>query len=59
MFEVGAEYMLTYQEGEEKHFKYGVVKSYQHPLIKFRENSSGKLVIYNASAVNFVSAERR
>jgi hypothetical protein len=59
VIEVGAEYKLTYGNGEDRTYVYGVVKAYEHPLIKFVENSGGKERIINLGSLSLISAEKR
>jgi hypothetical protein len=59
MFEIGQEYMLVFGSEDEADYKYGVIRGYEHPLIKFVENAMGKESIYNVANSSFFRAEKR
>jgi len=45
MFIVGTGYQLTFGNDQDAEYKYGYVKSYNHPLILFLDSHSRKEVI--------------
>ena len=59
MIEVGAEYALLFGNNDATTYKYGIVKEYNHPLIKFVENAGGAETIINLASGHFVSATKR
>ena len=59
MFDLNTEYRLTFGDAHDKSYCHGIVLEYTHPVIKFKDNSDGKEIIYNVSASNFLTAEKR
>jgi hypothetical protein len=57
--EVGKEYELAFGGIGESEHKYGIVVEYNHPLVKLRDNQSGKDVIYNLGASNLWYAKQK